>query len=203
MKEVKHEKEKEIKGIVRLAGKDIKGEVKLDRALTKIKGIGIRLSKILSKVIYSEFNLPKNVAIGELSDEQLEKLEEIVANPRKYGVIGYLLNRQRDLESSEDVHLIGSELALAVKQDIERNKEMNTWKGFRHTYGQKVRGQRTRSTGRSGMTVGVLRKAILAKAGAAAQAAAQGSQVATAATPTAPAAPAKKEEKPAGKEEKK
>ncbi|MGD0511191.1 MAG: 30S ribosomal protein S13, partial [Candidatus Micrarchaeaceae archaeon] len=35
-----------------------------------------------------------------------------------------------------------------------------TWRGFRHQYGQKVRGQSTRSTGRTGITVGVTKKSI-------------------------------------------
>jgi small subunit ribosomal protein S13 len=34
-------------------------------------------------------------------------------------------------------------------------KEMNSWRGYRHAYGLKVRGQRTRSTGRKGKAVGV------------------------------------------------
>lgn len=211
MKEEKNEKE-EIRGIVRLSGKDIKGEIPLNRAIMKVKGVGIRLANIMSRIIYSEFKLPKNVVIGQLSDEEVEKLEEILTNPKKYGVPGHFLNRQKDIDSGEDVHLIGTELTFSVKQDIERGKEMNSWKGFRHLYGQKVRGQRTRSTGRTGMTVGVLRKTILAKAGAAAQAAQAGAAAPTAtgpaatgaapATTAAPATPAKKEATPAKKEAK-
>jgi small subunit ribosomal protein S13 len=209
MKEAKTEKE-EIRGIIRLSGRDIKGEVPLNRAIMKVKGVGIRLANIMSKIVYSEFNLPKNVVIGQLNDEEVEKLEEMLTNPTKYGVPTHFLNRQKDVESGKDAHLIGSELTFSVKQDIERNKEMNSWKGFRHLYGQKVRGQHTRTTGRTGMSVGVLRKTILAKAGAAAQAAQAGAvapiatgPAATAVTPTAPAAPVKKEVKPVGKEEKK
>jgi small subunit ribosomal protein S13 len=99
-----------------------------------------------------------------------------------------------------------------VRQDIDHEKESNTWKGYRHAYGQKVRGQRTRSTGRTGMTVGVLRKAVLAKAGAAAAAqtgaaaqaagapgaaSAAGAKGAPAAAPKAGAAPAGKAAVPA------
>ena len=75
---------------------------------------------------------------------------------------------------------------------IERDKTTYTWRGFRHTYGQKVRGQRTRSTGRTGMTVGVLRKSIMKAAGPA-----QAAQAQAQATAAAPAAgEAKKEVKP-------
>ena len=115
------------------------------------------------------------------------------------------------------MHYISSDLVYVVRQDIDHEKDAYTWRGYRHTYGQKVRGQRTRTTGRTGMTVGVLRKAVLAKAGeaaaaatgAAAQAAgakapaagAPGAKAPAGAAPKAPvsapkaAAPAKKEEK--------
>ncbi len=34
-------------------------------------------------------------------------------------------------------------------------KKLRSWKGIRHNLGLKVRGQRTRTTGRLGLTVGV------------------------------------------------
>ncbi|NYZ76585.1 30S ribosomal protein S13 [Candidatus Micrarchaeota archaeon] len=183
--------EKEIKGIVRIAGKDIKGEMKLRRALMQVKGIGVTLSSALTKIISSELKIPKDVMIGELSDDQLDNLAEIIGNPFKHGIPERMLNRQRDIDTSQSIHLIGTDLIFRTKQDITNAKDMNTWKGYRHAYGQKVRGQRTRTTGRTGMTVGVLRKAMLAKAAAAKATGAAG----TAATP------AVEEKKPA--EEKK
>jgi small subunit ribosomal protein S13 len=158
---------KEIKGIVRIAGKDIKGEIKLRRALMQVKGIGIPLSTALTKIISSQLKIPKDVMIGELSDEQMDALTGIISNPLKYGVPERMLNRQRDAETSQSAHFIGTDLSFRVKQDITSEKDLNTWKGYRHTYGQKVRGQRSRTTGRTGMSVGVLRKAMLAKAAAA------------------------------------
>jgi len=157
------EVKKEIRGVVRIAGRDIKGETKLRKALMEIRGVGTTLSMVLTKVVSSKLGVPKDVMIGELSEEQIEKLTDIITNPAKYGVPERLLNRQRDWETDQSIHLIGSELAFRVKQDVTKMKELNTWKGFRHAYGQKVRGQRTRTTGRTGMTVGVLRKAMLAK----------------------------------------
>ena len=44
-------------------------------------------------------------------------------------------------------------------------KEIRNWRGIRHALGLKVRGQRTRTSGRSGKAVGVKKKAIIAKAG--------------------------------------
>lgn len=163
-KKNEEEGKREIKGVVRIAGRDIKGELKLRKALMQVKGIGTTLSGVLTKIISSKLGVPKDAIIGELSDEQISKLSDIIANPGEYGVPERLLNRRRDWETGRSVHLIGSELSFRVKQDVTKLKELNTWKGFRHAYGQKVRGQRTRTTGRTGMTVGVLRKAMLAKA---------------------------------------
>ena len=47
---------------------------------------------------------------------------------------------------------------MAVRKDIEIMKKIRSWKGIRHSLGLKVRGQRTRTTGRLGLTVGVKRK---------------------------------------------
>lgn len=136
----------EIKGIVRLAGRDLKGEVPVDRALARIKGVGERMASVLSSAAYSELGLPNDAVIGELSDEQMRKLEEMMANPQKHGVPLWMLNRRKDIELGTDRHVIGTDLTFTVKQDIEREKDMGTWIGYRHNYGQKVRGQHTRTT---------------------------------------------------------
>jgi len=158
---------KEIKGIVRIAGRDIKGETKLRRALMRVKGVGVNLSSALTRIISTQFKIPENTMIGELSDEQIDTLMEIISNPARYGIPERMLNRQKDPETNQSSHIVGTDLTFRTKQDITNVKDLNTWKGYRHAYGQKVRGQRTRTTGRTGMTVGVLRKAMLAKAAAA------------------------------------
>ncbi|QLJ53021.1 MAG: SSU ribosomal protein S18e (S13p) [Candidatus Fermentimicrarchaeum limneticum] len=181
---------KEIRGIVRIAGRDIKGETRLRKALIQVKGIGVTLDTVLTKIISAKLGISRNAMIGELSDEQMDMLDDIINNPHKYGVPERMLNRQRDADTNQSMHIIGTDLTFRVKQDITNAKDMNTWKGYRHTYGQKVRGQRTRTTGRTGMTVGVLRKVMLAKAAAARGAEAKG------------AAPAATEEKKSAEEKK-
>ena len=190
VKKVASKTGKEIRGIVRIAGRDLKGELPLERALTRVKGVGERLAVLITDAAAREIGVPRDVYVGELSEEQIGKLEEMMGNPEKYGIPSWMLNRRKDLDTGTDRHLIGTDLVFAMRQDIEREKNINTWIGYRHNYGQKVRGQHTRTTGRKGMTVGVLRKAVLAKQGAATAPAAG----AGAAAPAAPAA-AKKEEK--------
>ena len=177
---------KEVKGIVRLAGKDLRGSLPLRRAIVSVKGIGINLGEVISVIACAQLGVTEESMVGELSEQQVEKLEHILKNPEEFGVPTRMLNRQKDLVTGNTMHLIGSDLTFTVRQDIDHEKDSNTWKGYRHAYGQKVRGQHTRSTGRTGMTVGVMRKAVLAGAAAAAQAA--GAQAAGAAGAAAPGA---------------
>lgn len=165
------EKREERRGILRVFGKDLKGDYTIYESLIRIKGIGHNLARATLDKVLKELGLEKDVAIGDLTDEQIKKLEDIFRNLKKHGIPSYLLNRQNDFESGEDKQLLMNDLALAVRGDVERHKNIRTWKGWRHGIGQKVRGQHTRSTGRTGMTVGVLKKAVKSqKTAAAAQA---------------------------------
>jgi small subunit ribosomal protein S13 len=89
-----------------------------------------------------------------------------------------------DFETGEDMHIVGVDLDVRRKDDINMMKMIRCYKGVRHEDGQKVRGQRTRSNGRTGLTLGVMRQRL------------QQPGAAPAAGGAAPAAE-KKEEKPA------
>ena len=65
-----------------------------------------------------------------------------------------MLNRRRGPLTGEDKHLLTSDLELTQKMDIERMMRVKSWKGVRHSLGLKVRGQRTRTTGRTGGPIG-------------------------------------------------
>ena len=70
----------------------------------------------------------------------------------------WMLNRQRDLESGDEVHQFGIDVKMSLGDDIERLRSMKTYRGVRHASRQKVRGQRGRSNGRRGLTLGVQKK---------------------------------------------
>ena len=59
--------------------------------------------------------------------------------------------------------MLGSDWIVMVREDVDLMKRIRSYKGIRHELGYKVRGQRTRSTGRKGVVVGVARKKELAK----------------------------------------
>jgi small subunit ribosomal protein S13 len=83
--------------------------------------------------------------------------------------------------------MITSDLDFAASNDIEREKIVMSWRGYRHMFGLRVRGQCTRTTGRKGGAVGV--KKVKAMPGAA-PAAAAGAAAAPAAAPASGGAPA-------------
>jgi small subunit ribosomal protein S13 len=154
------EKEEEgVRGIIRLAGKDVRGNLPLSRALMSVRGIGQSLRKPVAAALAKELNVDSEIKVGKFTDAQIEKIDSILAKLQEYGIASYMLNRQKDSETGKDVHNIMNDLVFAQRQDIEKEKKLYTWRGYRHAYGQKVRGQRTKNTGRKGMSLGVVRKA--------------------------------------------
>ncbi|MEM2110987.1 MAG: 30S ribosomal protein S13 [Candidatus Bathyarchaeia archaeon] len=152
----------EFKHIVRIIDKDLDGTLNVVYALSLIKGVGIRFADAVVK----KAGVPLDKRLGFLTDPEIEKLEEIIRNPRDYDLPVWLLNRRKDLETGVDTHLITSDLDLRVKSDIEMMKAIRSWRGYRHAYGLKVRGQKTKTTGRTGKTLGVKKKALAKPAAA-------------------------------------
>jgi len=145
---------REFKHIVRIAGTDLDGTLKVPYALARIKGVGIRLGWVIARLL----GLDPDMRIGYLTEEEASKVEEVLKDPVAYGVKPWLVNRQRDPETGRDMHLIGADLELRMKMDIDLMQKIKCWRGIRHALGLKVRGQKTRTTGRRGMTVGVVKR---------------------------------------------
>lgn len=141
----------EYRHIVRIAGKDVPGAKKMIIGVSQVRGIGYNFAKAILDVL----KIDQNSNIGFLTESQVEEIEKVMKNPSSINVPSWFLNRRKDIDSGENLHLITSDIEFNVRNDIEREKNTNSWRGFRHTYGLKVRGQRTRTTGRKGGAVGV------------------------------------------------
>jgi small subunit ribosomal protein S13 len=148
---------KEFRHILRIIDTDVDGTLKTPFALTKIKGISLNLAKAMLRK--AEIN--PETRVGYLSEAEVTRMEEIINDPAKYGMSGWILNRRKELETGKDAHLITADLVLKAKLDVEQMKEIKSWRGYRHAYGLKVRGQRTKTTGRSGKALGVKKKAFV------------------------------------------
>jgi small subunit ribosomal protein S13 len=156
----KKEQMRDAVSIIRLAGKDVDGELSLVRALDEVKGIGSSMANAMSFAIEQKFGIPRSASIGSLSEAQMTQIEDVIKEPQKFGIPDYMLNRRKDFDTGKNIHNVGNDLVFSVRQDISHEVNLRTWKGFRHQYGQKVRGQHTRSTGRTGATVGVTKKSV-------------------------------------------
>jgi small subunit ribosomal protein S13 len=139
------------KHILRIAGKDIAGSKKVIVALSEVRGVGYNFAQ----VVLQSLNINPNIRVGFLTDSELTEIETALRNPSKVGMPGWYMNRRKDMDSGSDQHLITSDLAFAISNDIEREKSVMSWRGYRHMFGLRVRGQCTRTTGRRGGAVGV------------------------------------------------
>ena len=174
--------------LIRILGNDIPGERKTLIGLTQIRGIGYMFANAMLQIL----KINPDSRIGTLSEEQVSSIEKMIQDPKSQNFPIWFLNRQKDIETGDDMHLVTSDIAFQIRNDVEREKGVFSWRGYRHMYGLKVRGQRTRCTGRKGGAVGVAKggKVLPARGGAGAPAAETTDATATtdAATTDAPAA---------------
>jgi small subunit ribosomal protein S13 len=140
-------------------GTDMQGTLKTVYALTEIKGISLSLSNAILK----KAGVNPDVRVGFLTETEINKIEDIIKEPTKYNLPNWLFNRRKDAETGKDIHLTSADLMLRTKTDIDQEKAIRSWRGYRHAYGLKVRGQRTKTTGRAGKSLGVKKKTIQQK----------------------------------------
>jgi small subunit ribosomal protein S13 len=150
--------------LIRILGNDIPGERKALIGLTQIPGIGYNFANSLLQIL----KINPDSKIGMFTEEQVSSIEKIIQNPKSINVPTWFMNRQKDIQTGEDLHLVTSDIAFNIRNDVEREKNVFSWRGYRHMYGLKVRGQRTRCTGRKGGAVGVAKggKVLPARGGA-------------------------------------
>ena len=150
----------EFRHLVRISGRDLDGSKKLIAALSDPKGVGYNFANVIA----TRLNLDPRVRLGTLTDEEVREVEDIIQNTSRSALPKWYYNRRNDPETGEAKQLLGSDLDFVQKNDIEGEKNIQSWKGVRHSLGLKVRGQRTRTTGRKGRTVGVRKATLVAAA---------------------------------------
>ena len=96
--------------------------------------------------------------MGDITDEQVKNLERILESPLDNGIPTWMLNRRKDMETGTDLHVTGSKLAISFREDINNMRKMRAYRGIRHELGLPARGQRTKSSFRTGSSIGVRRK---------------------------------------------
>ena len=140
--------------LTRVSRTDLSGTTSARNALSRITGISHRLaSAILRSVGVNEFSL-----LGDLSEGERERIEDAIFDPIAAGIPAWMLNRQKDPETGDSKLMVGPDLLFQHKTDIDRMIRKRSWRGVRHSRGLKVRGQRTKATGRRSGSLGVSRK---------------------------------------------
>ena len=168
--------------IVRVANTDLDGRRRTGLALTGVSGVGLRIAEAACQLT----GVDAHSLIGDLPEPVVEQIEATLLDlPKK--IPPWMVNEPRDYLAGATSHHIGPDLQTAERDAVNQMKMIRSYRGVRHERGQKVRGQRTRSNGRTGMAAGVLKKA----AKEAAQAKSKESAAPKAKEEAAPAAAAK------------
>jgi small subunit ribosomal protein S13 len=145
----------EYRYILRIMGTDVQGTLKTSYAVAQVKGVSSALSNAILR------------RVGFITESDISKIEDVIRDPAKYSIPSWMFNRRKDTDSGKDAHMLSADLALKIKTDIDQAKEIRSWRGYRHAYSLKVRGQRTKTTGRAGKALGVKKKTLMQKPGGA------------------------------------
>lgn len=155
-------KKEKRRNIVRIMKKDLNAEHGVERGIKEIKGIG----DMMARAIRVRSEIPPEKKLKDLSDKELESIEKMLENIEVEDLPKWLLNRRKDFVEGADTHNFEADLMLTKRKDLERMKKIKSYKGRRHIQGLRVRGQKTKSTGRREKTVGVEKKKKKAEAAA-------------------------------------
>jgi len=144
----------EIQHIIRLYNTNIDGTKKTAYALTAIRGIGKRFGK----AVVSRAGVSLNKRAGELSPEEINKIQDVINDPLAFNIPSYFLNHQKDSVDGQDSQLVGIKLDGDLRMRIERGKKAKRIRFLRLAAGLRVRGQKTKSNGRKSNSLGIPKK---------------------------------------------
>lgn len=109
--------------MARIAGVDLPRRKRMDIALTYIYGIGrSRAVEILERA-----KVEGETKSDELTEDEVRRIREVI----------------------DDHYQVEGDLRRQVQLDIKRLKDLGCYRGLRHRRGLPVRGQRTRTNGRT------------------------------------------------------
>ena len=145
--------EDELKHIVRILNTDLEGKKQVHMAMTGIKGVGRRAARLFVE----KAGVDPHATLGLLPDDQIDALRKAVDEASGFMPV-WMMNRRNDLTTGVSKHVMGMDVTLLLREDLDIMKKARSYKGIRHERGLRVRGQHTRSTGRTGAIVGVSRK---------------------------------------------
>uniref|UniRef100_A0A2K5Q7Q7 Small ribosomal subunit protein uS13 n=1 Tax=Cebus imitator TaxID=2715852 RepID=A0A2K5Q7Q7_CEBIM len=96
--------------------------------------------------------------LGELTEDEVERVITIIQNPRQYKIPDWFLNRQRDVMDGKYSQVLANVLDNKLREDLELLKKIRAHRGLHHFWGICVAGQHIKTTGHHGYTVDVSKK---------------------------------------------
>lgn len=127
--------------LVRIADTDLDGKKAIMYSLCKIKGVSLSLAHALCMLA----KITPSQKTGLLSEEEIKRIDTAVRDPIKAGVPTWMINRQNDTETGENMHLLMGTLDYTKQNDIKMLSKTKSYRGLRHQWGLTLRGQRTQS----------------------------------------------------------
>ena len=91
--------------LIRVLGRDIRGDKKLFVGLTQIKGISFSFANAACVFL----NLDKNKKIQDMSRPEIELVENFIKNPQ---IPSFMKNRTKDLDDGSDKHIFVEDIKL-------------------------------------------------------------------------------------------
>jgi len=137
--------------ILRVLNTNVAGTRKVMYALRQIRGIGPRFANLICK----KADVDLNKRSGELTEEEVEAIKTIIANPLQFNIPEWFLNNQKDHKDGKFTQVVSNNLDTKLRDNFERMKKIRLHRGLRHYWQIRVRGQHTKTTGRRGKTVGL------------------------------------------------
>jgi small subunit ribosomal protein S13 len=148
--------------ILRILGTDIPASMNLLYGLSKIKGISFNLSNAICVVL----KLDKLRKISDLSDSDIEEIENYLLDPKKAGIPQWLFNKRGDNQSGENLHFVSKDLDFEIIQQKRELFKTKSYKSQRTKLKLPVRGQRTKSNFRRNKMIASMKsKSVINKRG--------------------------------------
>jgi small subunit ribosomal protein S13 len=119
------EQDKNFRHLVRVVNTDLDGNKQIGMALRKIKGVSFMFSNAVCNVI----NMDKTRKTGYLTNEDAQKIEDVLKNPSKYNIPSWMYNRRRNYDDDTDKHLLTADLDFTKDNDIKMMKKIRSYKG--------------------------------------------------------------------------
>mmetsp|Transcript_14287 Transcript_14287/g.19884 ORF Transcript_14287/g.19884 Transcript_14287/m.19884 type:complete len:159 (-) Transcript_14287:200-676(-) len=133
---------------------NIPKQINFSYGLRKIRGVGVRLANIVRKKLKNCLNSKFDI----LNKEKYNTIIDILSEKAESNLPKWLLNRRSDYVTGNCIHAVATILDESLKTDLDRFIKIKSNRGLRHFRHLKVRGQHTKSTGRKGKSIGVVRK---------------------------------------------